>query len=889
MALIAGTRLGPYEILDPLGAGGMGEVYRARDSRLERTVAIKVLPSHLSSNPDLKQRFLREARAISSLQHPHICTLHDVGSQDGVDFLVMEYLEGESLAVRLARGPLPTEQVLRYGMEIADGLDKAHRQGVVHRDLKPGNVVITKSGAKLLDFGLAKPTPTMATESTLGLAPTRESPLSPITTQGMVVGTFQYMSPEQVTGREADPRSDIFALGAVLYEMATGKRAFDGKSQISVASAVLEREPEPLTAVQPSAPPVLDRIVRNCLAKDPDARYQSAHDVKLQLQGLLEGGLSSTALAAAAAPGRRWKLRERVAWSLAAVLLVAAVALAAGYMQRLPRPARAQHFALPLTVMARSLAISPDGRQIALVAPDEETGRTVIWLNQVGSLEVKAIAETEGATHPFWSPDSQFLGFFADNKLKKLSLRDGSVQALANAPAGRGGSWSPRGVIVYAPDAAGPLWRVSESGGQPEQITTMKESLISHRWPEFLPDGKHFLYLQATFTTADNPLDAVLLAELDSKESKRVVQATSNARYSPSGHLLLVRNRQLIALPFDASSGQAGSEATRLAEGVQYSSSIYQGSFAVSDAGTLVYLTGTDLSLSQLTWMDRSGKELGTVGPVQSQNNPRLSPDGSKLLFDASDPSASNVDIYLYDLARNVSRRMTFDPGEDAAAVWSPDGRRFVFRSSGNATLWVMAASGLEKPTEVVRVGAVADVVGNSWLPDGTLIATLQPPDGGYHLVKVSVQGRSQSRLLAGSGDRINGQVSPDGRWMAYMSNETGNWEVYVTRYPELQGKFQVSAGGGGDPRWRRDGKEIFYVNRKNALFAVPVSAGETFETGTPARLFTTRGREPVSSTDFYTYDVTADGQRFLVNRIAKPTHPSPAYVVLDWTADLKK
>ncbi|MGH9577777.1 MAG: serine/threonine protein kinase, partial [Terriglobales bacterium] len=413
----------------------------------------------------------------------------------------------------------------------------------------------------------------------------------------------------QVTGREADPRSDIFALGAVLYEMATGKRAFDGKSQISVASAVLEREPEPITAIQASAPPALDRIVRNCLAKDPEARYQSAHDVKLHLQWMLEGGVSSSALAAVV-PGRR-KLRERVAWSLAALFLVAAVALAMGYFQRVPRPTHASRFALPMTALVRNLALSPDGSQLVLVAPNEETGRTVIWLNQVGSLEVKPIPETEGATHPFWSPDSQFLGFFADNKLKKLSLRDGSVQALANAAAGRGGSWSREGVIVYAPDAGGPLWKVSESGGQPEQLTRLPEGLASHRWPEFLPDGNHYLYLQATFTSADNPLDAIWMAALDSKESKRVVQAVSNARYSRSGHLLLVRNRQLIALPFDAGSGQVGTEATRLAEGVQYSASIYQGSFGVADNGTVVYLTGTDLSLSQFVWVDRSGNELG--------------------------------------------------------------------------------------------------------------------------------------------------------------------------------------------------------------------------------------------------------------------------------------
>ncbi|MGH9580800.1 MAG: protein kinase domain-containing protein, partial [Terriglobales bacterium] len=783
-------------------------------------------------------------------------------------------------------------QVLKVGAEIADALDKAHRQGVVHRDLKPGNIMLTKSGAKLLDFGLAKPAAgalvgrTAFTEAVTAASPM--SPTSPVTAAGTIVGTFQYMSPEQLEGKEADARSDIFALGAVLYEMATGRRAFEGKSQLSVASAILEKEPEPLSALQPSAPSSLDRIVRNCLAKDPEARYQSAHDVKLQLQWVREGGMSSATLVPVTA-GRRWKIRERAAWALAALFLTAAVALAAGYWQRLPRPTQALRFALPLTIVARSVAISPDGSQVALVAPNEETGRTVIWLNHVGSLEVAPIPQTEGAAHPFWSPDGQFIGFFADNRLKKLTLRDGSVQSLASAPSGRGGSWSRRGIIVYAPDAGGPLWRVAESGGQPQLVAPLPEGVASHRWPEFLPDGIHYLYLQATFTNADNPLDAIYLGSLDSSERKRLVQAVSNPKYSPSGHLLLVRDRQLIALPFDARSGEVGTEAARLAEGVQYSTAIYLGSFAVAENGSLVYLSGTELSLSQFTWMDRSGRELGTVGQVQSQNNPRLSPDGGKLLFDASDPDTSNVDVYIYDLKRNVSRRMTFDPGEEAGGAWSPDGQKFVFRSSGEAALWTMAAGGLEKAEPVARAGGGVDLLSNSWLPDGNIVTSVQDPTKGNYLATISVRDHSMHTLLAGPGSRTNGQISPDRKWIAYMSNESGNWEVYVTRYPEMQGKVQISSGGGNDPHWRRDGKEIFYVDRKNTLFAVPVNAGLTLEIGTPTRLFTTRGREPVSSTDLYTYDVMADGQRFLVNRNAKPANPSPVYVVLNWTMALRK
>ena len=499
MTLISGMKLGPYEIKSPLGAGGMGEVYRARDTRLDRTVAIKILPQHLTEKSQAKQRFEREARVISSLQHPNICTLYDVGHQDGTDFLVMEFLEGETLAHRLATGPLPSEQVLKVGIEICEGLEKAHRIGVVHRDLKPGNIMLTKTGAKLLDFGLAKTLEETPVASLTALPTTSkvlEGVEKPVTAEGTIVGTFQYMSPEQLEGKGADARSDIFSLGAVIYEMAAGKRAFDGKSQASVIAAILERDPPPISSLQPMLPPALDHVVKICLAKDPDERWQSVHDVKRQLQWIAVGGSQAQVAPPMAAPR---KLSQIVAWGVAAICFLAAIVFTSHLLLHAPQPTRMVRSSLlppqNSAFLPYNFAISPDGSRLAFVALDPN-GKTGLWVRTLSTPGAQQLTGTDGAAFPFWSPDSSSVGFFADSRLKTVDITDGAVQILCDAPLGLGGTWSRDGTIVFAPSLYGPLNRVPASGGTPTAATKIPHpgSVQSHRWPFFLPDGRHFLY-----------------------------------------------------------------------------------------------------------------------------------------------------------------------------------------------------------------------------------------------------------------------------------------------------------------------------------------------------------------------------------------------------------
>ncbi|MGH9363953.1 MAG: protein kinase domain-containing protein, partial [Thermoanaerobaculia bacterium] len=544
MTLSAGFRLGPYEVLAPLGAGGMGEVYKAKDTRLERTVAIKVLPAHLSSSEEMRQRFEREARAISQLSHPHICALYDVGSHEGTEYLVMEYLEGETLATRLAKGSLPLDQTLSCGIQIADALDKAHRQGIVHRDLKPGNVMLTKSGVKLLDFGLAKlrqaeSEPVASRLSALGTEGT------PLTAEGTLLGTLQYMAPEQLEAKEADARTDIFAFGATLYEMATGRKAFSGTSQASLISAIMTAEPALISTIQPMTPPALDRMVKTCLAKDPDERWQNAHDLMRELRWIAELGSQ------AGVPGpvvARRKSRERFSWGLTAVTLLvalAAVAAAVRYAHRaamLARPMRSS-MVLPEKSALRAAAISPDGTRVVFVARDS-SGRNLLWIRPLDSLAVQPLPGTENPSFPFWSPDSRFIGFFADGKLKKIDASGGPPQTLCDAPVNRGGTWNREGVILFAPVSDGPIYRVSASGGLPTPVTRLDPSRgeTSHRWPFFLPDGQHFLYLVASFG-GPKEKTGIYVGSLDSKEEKFLLPANSSVAYAPPGYLLFFRER----------------------------------------------------------------------------------------------------------------------------------------------------------------------------------------------------------------------------------------------------------------------------------------------------------------------------------------------------------
>jgi len=878
MSLVSGTKLGPYEVVEPLGAGGMGEVYRGRDTRLERTVAIKILPAHLSNDPVRKQRFEREAKTISSLNHPHICVLHDVGHQDGIDYLVMECVEGETLAKRLEKGPLHIDQVLKLGAQIADALDKAHRAGIVHRDLKPGNIMLTAAGAKLLDFGLAKPAAPPASAATL----TAISPESPVTEQGTIVGTFQYMSPEQVEGKEVDGRSDIFSLGAVLYEMATGKRAFEGKSQLSVATAILEKEPEPIAAVKPMTPLALDHAVKKCLAKSADERWQSASDLASELEWIGESSLQTVV----AAQARTYKkFRERLAWFIASVLAVALIAVA--IWSRYSEPSKqTTYFLAPMPVPARDVAVAPNGHTVAVVAYLDSARKNALWIYELGSQSATSLPDTEGASYPFWSPDSRTLAFFADGKLKKLES-GGPVQIICDASSGRGGTWNRDGVIVFTSyaDPGRGLYRVSSSGGIPAQISTPdpKRNEQSHRWPQFLPDGKHYLYMAANF--GQKGVDAIFVGSLDSNEKRFVVEATANAAYAEPGYLLFYRNRTLFAQRFDQNRFTVTGEPTSILTDIQYNPQVKKAVFGASENGLLVAQGGSGVALSQPIWFDRTGKELGAVGKPDVYENVFIAPNGRFVALDKTDLGSQKTDVWTYDLQRQSSKRLTFDPSIDATPVWSPDASQLVFQSNrtNRFNLYMKNADGAQEEKSIVQ--DEVDIFPNDWSRDGKYFLYTRDID----LWFLTLPELKSNLFLKAPSVLTNGQFSPDGKWTAYASNETGKWEIYVTSFPKARGRWQVSTGGGEQPRWRGDGKELFYLSADGKMMAVPVTTGGNFDASTPVALFQTSPRQPIPRYDLFAYDVTRDGQRFLILTQLKQAETEPMSIVLNWTAKLNK
>jgi eukaryotic-like serine/threonine-protein kinase len=882
MPLAPGTRLGPYEVSVPLGSGGMGEVYRARDTRLERTVAIKILPAQFSSDPVRKQRFEREAKTISKLNHPHICVLYDVGHQDGMDYLVMECVEGETLAKHLEKGPLQLDQALKYGEQIADALDKAHRSGVVHRDLKPGNIMLTPTGAKLLDFGLAKPVAPLASVATLTGAVTQSSPM---TEQGAIVGTFQYMSPEQVEGKEVDGRSDIFSLGAVLYEMVTGKRAFEGKSQLSVASAILEKEPEPISVAKPMTPPALEHALQKCLAKLPDERWQSSSDLASELKWIGEGGSQTGVARPVPAERRRW---ERAGWLLAAALSVLLIGGGAAWWQASNRRTHPMYFHTSVPFPANDLALSPDEQTLAIVAYSAQANNYVLWTHEVGGRQTSSLAGTQGASYPFWSPDGKFIGFFADGKLKKVGVSEGRVQVLCDAPNGRGGAWNRDGVIVFTPGGLGGLFRVTSLGGSPVEMTkpdpTRFES--SHRWPVFLPDGKHFLYLAANFTGhLEN--NAIFLGSLDSQERRSLVSTSANAAYAEPGYLVYLRDKTLVAQPFDGRHYVLSGEPHTLSDEVLYLPGVDKAVFSVSSGEVLVTQTGKGTSISQLTWFDRSGKPAGTVGMPGSHSNVRLSPDGRRVAADQTDPDERNIDIWIHEPARGATTRLTFDPALDQTPVWSPDGKQILFASSRRVgfRLYLKNADGSGPEEEVADLGAGLQVHAWDWSRDGKNVLVRK----GNELWSLSWPQRVAKPLFQAKWTVRNAQFSPDGRWMAYASNETGSMEIYVSPFPSVNGKWQVSSAGGQEPRWRQDGKELFYLSAEGKMMAAEVTAGTSFEAGSPVALFQTHPRQPVSASDVFSYDVSGDGQRFLILSKVDEANPAPLSVLLNWAAEMEK
>src|SRR5690349_6009500 len=874
MPLVSGTKLGPYEITGAIGAGGMGEVYRARDTRLGRDVAIKILPQHLTAKSNVKQRFEREARAISSLQHPNICTLYDVGHQNDTDFLVMEFLEGETLADRMVKGPLAPEQVLKIGIEICEGLEKAHRTGVVHRDLKPGNIMLTKTGTKLLDFGLAKPLEVAPVTSMTAL-PTSSKAMEaakPVTAEGTIVGTFQYMSPEQLEGKEADERSDIFALGAVLYEMATGRRAFEGKSQTSVIAAILEREPPPISSLQPMSPPAMDRVVKLCLAKDPDERIQSAHDVKLQLEWIREGGSQAGAPAAVVA---HRKHRERLAWGTVAFLAVVATFLTIGYLARAPIPAPLIVSEISPPANAKFVfsgttagppVISPDGGKLAFAAVGAD-GRQRLWVRNLNTSIAQPLQDTDGAIYPFWSPDSRSLGFFADGKLNRIEASGGPTIALCDANLPRGGSWGRDGTILFTPTVTSPVYRVSAAGGAPQQVTKLEGALSgrSHRWAQFLPDGKHFLF---SLQTPGSTTQAIYAASLDGGEATLIVRNTSDAVYAPPGYLLFVREGALMAQRFDASKMQLAGDAVPLAEHVEVNTVIDEAIFAVSENGILTYQSGGESAdVVRPTWFDRSGKPGGEIETQGLYFDPAISPDSHKLAFAVSTTSGGNFNIWIADLLRGPKMRLTFSSETDRQPAWSPDGKFIAYTetSKGLFHLYQIASDGTGNATPLVVDDA------NEFDPffsaDGRyLLYERQTTQANSHreIWALPLFGeRKAIPVLQSQFDLFEPVLSSNGKWLAYESSESVRQEVYVVPFLHGTGKWEISTSGGTWPRWRADGRELFYLSADHKIMSAEIAEqGSGLLIGKVQPLFQAN---PIN-TSGAVYDVSADGKRFLVN-----------------------
>ena len=890
MPLASGTKLGPYEIQAPLGAGGMGEVYRARDTRLDRTVAIKILPEQLSSDPVRKQRFEREAKTISSLNHPHICVLYDVGSQDGIDYLVMECVEGETLAKRLEKGPVALDQILKFGAQIADALDKAHRSGVVHRDLKPGNIMLTPTGAKLLDFGLAKAAVPLTTGATLTAGATQATL---VTEQGTILGTFQYMSPEQIEGKELDGRSDIFSLGAVLYEMLTGQRAFPGKSQLSVASAILEKEPAPISTMKPMTPPALDHAVRRCLAKDPEERWQTARDVAIELKWMGDSGPQAS-FSAPKLRGTRNLARLLLA---AAIMVIAALAILLGILSARKPAAEARVTRTYIKPMANSsflvtgtaagFALSPDGRFLAYVASTAD-GKPILWVRPMDSLQAQPMTDTVGATYPFWSPDSRSIGFFAGGKLKKIEASGGPPFTICDASDGRGGTWGRGGDILLSPAVNTTIFRVSAAGGPLVAVTALDPSKneTTQRWPFFLPDGRHFLYFTGSvFSPRDALTNSVMLGSLDSKVGKIVVHSQDNAVYA-SGHILFMRQRTLMAQPFDAAKFQLTGDAVPVADPVQEGRSVAKGVFSASENGLLTFIEGTSGTDRQLLLTDRDGKQIGVLPETDAYAGVRFSPDGKRIAYYLD---SSGYDIWSYDWARGVKTALTFGSGSaqgNLYPVWSPDGQRIVYTSfsNGNYTLTQKASDG-SGSEEVLVKGVERLRFVSDWSSDGKLLAYFEGAQGGWAIWMLPLAGERKPYLFHKSefAER-EPSFSPDGKWVAYCSNESGEYKVYVVSFPGPGGKWQISPGGGCGPRWRRDGKEIFYISTDNKMMAAEVKAsGSSFESSAIHTLFAIR---PYGV--FGRYDVSADGKRFIVP--FEPGQPAAAItLVANWDAELKR
>ncbi len=888
MTLIDGTKLGRYEIRSVIGVGGMGEVYRASDPKIGRDVAIKVLPADFSADKDRVARFEQEAQAAGALNHPNILAIYDVDMQDGVLYVVSELLEGEELRDRLDQGPIPLRKATEFSQQIVSGLAAAHDKGIIHRDLKPENIFITKDDrVKILDFGLAK-----LSEAGTGATGSEDHTRKALTNPGVVMGTVGYMSPEQVRGQMTDHRSDIFSFGLILYEMITGRRAFQEESLAETMSAIVKEEPLEMTESNPNISPSLERIVRRCLEKKPDRRFQSTADLGFALESLstptsASGANMTTAVSTMGPETERSPWPMRILGAAALLLLIGCVVLAVMYIRRPVPDERLVSFVIPPSEAGTSIgapAISPDGRTIAFIMTAD--GKPHLYIRELGSLAEQRLNGTDDAGGgPFWSPDSRAIAFFANDKLKKVDIGGGPVQVICDALKGYTGAWSRDGVIVFGGEKG--TRRVSAAGGEVSELLPLDESRKEtiHIWPRFLPDGRHFFY--RSHNSLPNHPPEIFIASIDGKERKPLFKSESDVYYVAPGYLLFARGSTVMAQPFDAARLEFTGDPVAVLENVRFNQTFGLLNLSVSENGTLVYKPGWGVE-RQLTWFDREGKEISKVGQPGSYSDVVLSPDGKKAA--ATRNVDNNADVWVMDLDRGVPTRFTFNATLEDDPAWSSDGRYIIYTSTRDSDIrrvFRKMASGAEN--EELLSDAV-DVANNGldWSPDGKNILYTSPGDKTGNDIWILPLGGDAKPfpLLQSEFTEQMGHFSPDGRFFAYVSNESGRAEVYVQTFPTAGGKWQVSTAGGAQPHWRRDGKELYYIARDNKLMAVSVKLGETFENGAATPLFQT---EVSSYNNTNRYDVAADGQRFLVNQPAQSGKESPYIVILNWTSTLKK
>ena len=880
MTFDAGTTVGPYEILSHLGAGGQGEVYKARDKRLNRFVAIKVLLYSLSQNVELKTRFEREAQTLASLSHPHICPVFDVGRQDEIDYLVMEYIEGETLAEKLKNGRLPLDLALRLAIEIADALDKAHRQGIAHRDVKPSNIMLTKSGAKLLDFGLAK----RGVESNISNSVSQLPTDAGLTAHGTILGTLQYMSPEQLEGQEADARSDIFGFGATLYEMVTGAKAFEGKSHVSLMAAILEHEPLSISSLVPLSPPLLERIIRKCLAKDPNDRWQAASDLIEALEWTRGSAPTAPPPMTDAVPSQRWKTAAITAATLAAVVAILAALLffrkasdAALWVALIPP---AQNFSAVPT-----LALSPDGKRIIFSAPNA-AGANALWVRSMDSADARELPGTAEGILPFWSPDGRSIGFFnfADGKLERLDISGGAPQVLAPAANPRGGSWGSDGTILFVPAPSSPIFKVPASGGTPSPWKPGDPMPVSFEAPVFLPDGKHFLYWAFH---AEPEKQGLYVGSLESPDVKRIPGVGSKGEYV-NGYLFYCKGPDLFAQKFDVSKFELQGEARRIASdvGLNYGD-VDNRAFTIAAGGTLAVSSQSSLAASQLTWFDRSGKQLDRAGDPGSYFGVAAAPDYKKVIMERLDPQSGASGAWLLEFSTGITSKLKVI---NNTPVWAGSDRIVYIAEDGS-----MQAIDINSGKNQTVLASSSDELSGAFLqsvsPDGRFLVWTKSSSGQSDPWIVPLDGsKKPARFLDTPSNEFRAEISPDGHWIAYVSNESGRDEVLVDSFPQPGQRKRVSSEGGAFPEWRQDGRELYYLAPSSGghrkLMVVRVETGATFSASRPEFLF-----EPPALSDNPRrgqYVPFGNGDRFLMNVTVQETKPRTITLVLNWPALLK-